>query len=324
MGFVMKILITGAGGFVGAHLIRFLKQNTEDDIFVTVLNEQEGKDIDLPVSRIYFLDINDSYAVEDIINKIKPDYMYHLAAQSSVGASWKIPSLTVSVNTVGTTNIFEAVRKSELKTRILLIGSSEQYGTVGKENLPTGETTPIQPSNPYAVSKIAQELMAKLYAKSYGLDIVTVRAFNHIGPGQSAAFVIPDWASQIAEIELGKREPVIRVGNTTVKRDLTDVRDVVRAYHMLMTMAKSGEVYNVGSGKNYKLSDILELMISQSQRPDIQIYNDKDKFRPSDTPEVLSNISKICEATGWQPEIGIEETIRDVIDYFRNTINFQE
>ena len=314
----MTILITGAAGFVGSHLIDFLQSNTGDIIYSSVLNEQEASTVRLEKDKIKIADITNAKQVDALIEEVRPNVVYHLAAQSSVGNSWKIPALTYSINIVGTTNLLESLKKYELQsTKVLLIGSAEQYGTIKPEELPVTEEHALTAANPYSISKVTQEMLAKMYVKSCGMDITMVRAFNHIGPGQNTNFVIPDWCSQIVKIEKGEQEPILKVGNISVKRDFTDVRDIVRAYYLLSQKGKAGEVYNVGTGKSLSLEDILNVMKELSVHDSVSVEIDPDKLRPADIPELIADVSKLKEATGWEPQFHVKDTIGDILNSMR-------
>jgi len=311
----MKVLIIGAAGFSGGHLIDLLSQQTDIEIFASKLKTEK---LDRSGSNITVLDLDILHKdeVSDLISQIRPDYIIQLAAISSVSYSWKEPALTFDINVIGTINILEAVRKSEINPRILLIGSAEEYGNVKPESLPIKEDCSIDPRSPYAVSKVSQEMTARMYASVYNMEIVMVRAFNHIGPGQTPVFAIPGFAEQIAKIEKGMQEPVIKVGNLSVKRDFTDVRDIVRGYWDLVRYGEAGEVYNIGSGKSYSLQTILDTLISMSNKKIITEI-DPGKFRPADIPELRADISKIYKKINWKPEIDINTTLSDILEYWR-------
>ncbi len=313
----MRVLITGAGGFVGKHLIRTLSSQSDYEIFGTALDEMEASNIDLPIDHIRLLDVTSQEQVEDLFQHVQPDQVYHLAAQSSVGLSWKVPGLTVRVNIEGTINILEAMRKMEKKGKILLIGSAEQYGKVTAKDLPICEAQEVVAGNPYSISKIAQEQLAAIYKEAYGLQVCIVRAFNHIGVGQRPDFVISDWAHQIVEIEQGKKEPKLYVGNLKVRRDFTDVRDIVQAYVLIMDKGINGEIYNVGSGKSISLETVLQTMISLSTQKDIEICVDPAKLRASDIEDLVADNKKLVEATGWKKTISLEETLKDILESLR-------
>ncbi len=315
----MRVLITGAGGFVGKHLIEAISAQTDYEIFATALDEKEASNIDLPEDHITLIDITDKDKVQALFEKVKPEQIYHLAAQSSVGLSWKIPAVTLRVNIEGTLNILEAMRCQDMSgNKILLIGSAEQYGKVTAADLPIGEEQAVVAGNPYAISKIAQEQLAAIYKDAYGMNVCIVRAFNHIGTGQRPDFVISDWAHQIVEIERGEKEPKLFVGNIKVRRDFTDVRDIVRAYMLIMEKGESGQIYNVGSGKSISLEELLQTMISLSKRKDITVEVDSAKVRAADIEDLVSDNRKLVETTGWKKTIPLEQTLTDILDSLRN------
>lgn len=313
----MRIIITGAAGFAAAHLIRAIQTQGRDEIFAWVKDEEEAKRVQLDQEHIYIVDITDKDRVWAGLEEIRPQQVYHLAAQASVGLSWKIPALTMEVNAVGTIHLLEGLRTFAPEAKLLLIGSAEQYGNVTPDQLPIKESRELEGVNPYSVSKMTQELMAQMYVKRYHMHIVMVRAFNHIGPGQALNFVIPDWCSQIAAIEKEKQEPVIRVGNIQVRRDFTDVRDIVSAYMKLIEQGRSGQIYNVGSGISYSLEQILQRIIAASTREGIRYEVDPEKLRPADVEELRADITKLRQETGWKPQYTMEQSIDDILKEMR-------
>jgi len=312
----MKAFITGISGFVGGYLCSLLH---EEGFRVSGSKlGHEGLPPNLPEgTEIVDMDITDGEAVADRIRRARPDILFHLAAQSSVALSWKKPKLTFDVNVGGTLNLLDAIRDSAPQCKVLLIGSSEEYGKVRPEDMPLSEGCGIQPANPYAVSKLSQEMMGTVYASSYGLRITMVRAFNHTGPRQAPTFVISDFARRIAMIEKGLIPPVLKTGNLDAVRDFSDVRDIVRGYFMLGSLGSSGEKYNIGSGRGYPIGQLLDMLLSMSGTA-IRIEADPERMRPSDVPVLICDNSKIKRETGWQPEIPMERTLRDVLDYWRN------
>lgn len=312
----MKVLIIGSAGFVGGHLIHYLGSLPYIEVFASKLSNEKVEIQGISAINILNLDILNNNEVESTLKKICPDYIIHLAAQSSVAFSWKEPALTFNINLIGTINILEAIRKTSIHSRILLIGSAEEYGNIRPGELPISESRNISPGNPYAVSKASQEMVARMYGNAYNVEIVMVRAFNHIGPGQSPVFVISDFAKQIVEIEKGLHNPVILVGNLDAKRDFTDVRDIVKGYWMLVQNGIKGEVYNIGSGKSYSIKNLLNKMIGMSSQK-IEIQTDPDKIRLADIPELRADISKITSHVHWQPLIDIDATLSDILDYWR-------
>ncbi|NEX02300.1 GDPmannose 4,6-dehydratase [Pseudobutyrivibrio sp. NOR37] len=314
----MKSLVIGGAGFVGAYLVRHLKNDLGQDVVVTKM-EHESLDIDgidMNSIEIENLNILNEDEIVELFNKDRPDYIFHLAAQSSVSVSWKNPKLTVDVNIKGAVNLLEALRKIDFKPRTLIIGSGEEYGHIRANETPITEDNNTRPGNIYAATKACQNMLGKIYADAYGLDVVMVRAFNHIGPNQTPLFVVADFCQQVAMIEAGKQEPVIRVGNLSAARDFTDVRDVVRAYAMLVEKGESGETYNVGSGKAVVIDDILRMILKNSTK-EIKVEVDTNKLRPVDVPIIEADITKLQQATGWAKEIELERTIRETLDYWR-------
>lgn len=307
----MKSLVIGAAGFVGYYLIKELV-NQGDEVFATKLSF-ENLDETLNCTT-YDLDITNYNEVYKVINEIHPEAIYHLAAQSSVTTSWKKPQLTANINFIGTINVLEACREICPDSRILLVGSSEEYGSVNISNK-INEDISLNPKNIYALTKAACESLAKIYVEAYNMNIMTTRSFNHIGPRQLPNFVIPDFCSQVAKIEKGLQEPIIRVGNLNSYRDFTDVRDIVNAYYMIVSKGISGETYNVGSGKALKIGDILDIILSNSTK-EIKVEIDKNKFRPIDIPKVEADISKI-KNLGWTPKYDVNDSIISILNYYR-------
>lgn len=309
----MNVLVIGAGGFVGHYLLDALSK-TNDNIFATKL---ESEKINSTGSKIYDLDITDAEAVSSLFEEVRPDCVYHLAAQSSAALSWKKPQLTMNINVIGVLNILETIRALDLKTRLLLVGSGEEYGYVRPEDIPIKEDTPVHPANIYAVSKLTQNLIGGLYVKAYDMDIISVRAFNHIGPMQAPAFVASDFSKQVADIEKGLNAPEIHVGNLEAIRDFTDVRDVVRAYLLIMSKGIKGKTYNVGGGTVCKISEILSRILVLSDIK-IDVITDKDKLRPLDAPEISADISLLKADTDWKPEYPLDQTLKEMLDYWRS------
>lgn len=261
-------------------------------------------------------DLRDQIATKHTIAEVRPDYIFHLAAQSFVPTSWKAPVETVTTNMVGQINIMEALRDLGLETRMQIAGSSEEYGMVYEDEVPIKETNPLRPLSPYGVSKVGQDLLGYQYFQSYGLNIVRTRAFNHTGPRRGEVFVSSNFSKQVAEIEKGKKPPVIHVGNLTARRDFTDVRDMVKGYWLSLEKGEPGDVYNLGSGKDYTVQAIIDLLLEMTHL-DIKIQEDPERMRPSDVQILLADRSKFSELTGWEPEIPFEKTLQDLLDYWR-------
>lgn len=317
----MRALIIGGAGFVGEYLTNHIKESYSWDIVVTKLANETIK---MPDGvEVIDLDILDIKQVKAVMESYKPNYIFHLAAQSSVALSWKNPSITVDVNIKGSLNVLDAIREMQNKPRILLVGSSEEYGYIKNEESPVKEETVLRPGNIYAATKAAQNMIGSIYAKAYDLDIIMVRAFNHIGPNQSPTFVVADFCKQVAEIEKGNHEPIIKVGNLKAKRDFTDVRDVVKAYTTLIKCGEKGETYNVGSGKSIMIEDILQMILNQS-KTEIKVEIDEHKLRPIDIEDFQADIAKIKKDTKWEKTIPIENTISDTLNYWRNNIEIRK
>ncbi len=312
----MKALIIGAAGFVGGHLMRCLREEWGWEIGATKMARETITRDDV---EIYDLDLADQAAIAMVLGQARPDVIFHLAAQSSVALSWQQPELTVNVNVNGTLHLLDAVRALSWKPRILLIGSGEEYGKIRPGDLPLAEDTPVRPGNLYAATKAAQNMIGSIYADAYQMELVMVRAFNHVGPGQNPMFVVSDFCKQVAEAEKGLREPVMRVGNLSSKRDFTDVRDVVRAYALLIQKGKAGETYNVGSGKALSIRDLLDQILSLSTA-DIRVETDAAKFRPVDIPVIEADTAKLRACTGWKPLIPLEQTLRETLDDWRDRL----
>ena len=311
----MKALIIGGAGFVGGYLIREL-DSAGQEVFATCL---ENENISGNCS-VRTLNILDADAVSEVIGGIKPDVIYHLAAQSSVSLSWKKPQLTADINVIGTINVLEAVKNCEKKDiRLILIGSGEEYGFIRKDACPLTEEEPLNPGNIYAATKACQGMLGEIYARAYKMDIIMVRAFNHSGPQQLPMFVISDFCRQIALIEKGDSPAVMSVGNLAAKRDFTDVRDVVRAYRLLGEKGVSGRTYNVGRGKAVEIQYILDTALSFSQK-EIEVKQDPARMRASDIPVIEPDVSRISGDTGWKAEISMEKTIEDTLNYWRNAL----
>ena len=312
----MKAMVIGGAGFVGAYLIRHLRDELQWETVVTKMPHEEITESGVCVVN---LNILEPESVSKLLKQEEPDYIFHLAAQSSVAVSWKNPGLTIDVNVKGAVNVLDAVREMKKSPRVLLIGSGEEYGHIREGESPITEENALRPGNIYAATKTCQNMIGSIYAEAYHLDIMMVRAFNHIGPNQMPIFVVADFCKQVAEIEAGQREAVLRVGNLSAKRDFTDVRDVVRAYGMLIQKGVAGETYNVGSGNAIAIQQILDMIVEKSIC-EISVEVDPQKLRPVDVPIIEANTEKILGQTGWKPEISLEQTIRETLDYWRKEV----
>jgi len=320
----MKVLITGISGFVGSHLAEFLLQKGFE-VYGTIRWRSRTENIEhiKKKLRLIYCDIRDASSVEKVIRESMPDFIFLLAAQSYVPASWEIPSETLITNIIGELNVFEAVRHIKISPRILVAGSSEEYGLVYRDELPIRESNPLRPLSPYAVSKVAQDLLGWQYFRSYGLNIIRTRAFNHTGPRRGEVFVTSNVAKQIAMVEAGLQKPVVMVGNLETSRDFTDVRDMVKAYWLALEKGEPGEVYNICSGKAWKIEDIVKTLLSMTNLK-IELKLDPLRMRPSDIPMLQGDYSKFHRLTGWRPEIPLEKTLFDLLDYWRRKIEIEK
>src|SRR6266540_2325077 len=292
------------------------------EVFGSSRWRSKSENIDHLRSRITLIesDLRDLSSVRALVELSNPSHVIHLAAQSFVGASWHQPAETLSTNVISQVNLLESIRGLRLEPRFLAVGSSEEYGMVYEDELPIRETNPLRPLSPYAVSKVAQDLMGYQYFKSYGMHIVRSRAFNHEGPRRGDVFVTSNFARQIAEIERGLRPPVIAVGDLKSRRDYTDVRDIVRGYWLLLEQGEPGEVYNLCSGRAWVIQDILDFLLAQARVQGISVREDPARLRPSDVPVLRGDATKALTAVGWRPEIPFEHTLRDILDYWRGRV----
>lgn len=302
----MKALITGSQGFVGHYLRRELEANGYE---VLGLDLQAGPDT-------IQADLLNPEEMKEAVSQAKPDAVFHLAGQADVAKSWKIPQKTMEINVIGAVNLMEAVRAFDLAVRMVIVGSSDQYGNLGEAGQLVRETLETNPQTPYAVSKKAQEEMAKVYVRSYGMNICMTRSFNHGGAGQRLGFLIPDFAAGIVQVEREQAQSM-KVGNLTSRRDFTHVKDVVRAYRLLAEKGRPGEVYNVGSGVTWSAQEILDKLCAMAACP-ILVEQDPARMRPSDTPVICCDHGKLTEDTGWEPQIPLEVILSDTLEEWRN------
>ena len=321
----MRVLITGITGFVGSHLAEYLLQQDGVDLWGTVRWRSNTESIDHVRDRIHLFecDLRDASSVRNLLEKATPDYVFHLAAQSFVPMSWHAPGETLSTNINGTLNLFEAVRSLGVSPRIHVAGSSEEYGFVHPEELPITESNPLRPLSPYAVSKAAAALLGYKYFMSYGLHIVRTRAFNHTGPRRGDVFVASGFARQLAEVRLGRRPPLIQVGNLSVVRDFTDVRDVVRAYWLALTHGNPGDVYNICSGTGVRIEDLLDMLIDLAG-VEVKVEQDPSRLRPVDVPILVGNCDRLRTATGWAPEIPFNQTLSDLLTFWTERLGVEK
>jgi len=322
----MIVLITGITGFAGSHLADYILRN-HDGVEIHGTRRWRSKEdaADHLTGHVSFheCEITDAHNVYHVVEKIKADKVFHLAAQSYVPASWDLPAETLHTNVVGQCNVLEAIKRlrfSGYDPVVLVAGSSEEYGHAERGELPIKETNPLRPLSPYAVSKVAQDFMGYQYWRSYRIRVIRTRAFNHEGPRRGEVFVVSNFAKQIAEIEKERREPVVRVGNLDAVRDFSDVRDVVRAYWQATESCTPGEVYNICSGRGFAIRDVLNILLRSSSRQGIVVEEDPQRLRPSDIPILIGDSSKFQSATGWRPTIPFEQTVLDSLNYWRARI----
>jgi GDP-4-dehydro-6-deoxy-D-mannose reductase len=313
----VRLLVTGVAGFVGGHLVGFLRAERPDVEIHGVVLPQGGVSWRGPAGvRVLEADLNDPKAAAAAVEEVRPEAVVHLAGQASVHQSWLDPALTMRTNVLGLVHLLDAARRLALRPAVLVVGSAEEYGPVGPEEIPIREEAPLRPSSPYAVSKVAQAALARLYGPAGGMRIVLTRTFHHTGPGRGEAFAESSFARQIAEIEAGRRPGVIEVGNLEAVRDFTDVRDVVRAYWMLLEKGRGGEAYNVCSGRGRRIRDLLDTLLAASSAR-VEVRVDPERLRPSDVPVQVGDPGRLRAATGWQPEIPLERTLGDLLDDWR-------
>ena len=316
-----KVLITGITGFAGSHLAEYCLGRGDAEVYGIYRWRSQMDNVKAIKNDINLIecDIRDYSSVRKAFERVKPDYCFHLAAQSFVPTSWNAPAETMTTNAVGQLNIFESVRELELNTRIQLACSSEEYGMVYADEVPIKETNPLRPLSTYGVSKVTQDLLGYQYHESYDMFIVRTRAFNHEGPRRGEVFVTSNFAKQVAEIEKGLKDPVLYVGNLEAKRDFTDVRDTVRAYWLSLEKGDAGDVYNIASGKSMKIRKMLDMLLDSTDTK-IEVKQDPERMRPSDVEILEGDASKFMNKTGWKPEIPFERTMSDLLDYWRDRL----
>jgi GDP-4-dehydro-6-deoxy-D-mannose reductase len=309
----MRALVTGIGGFVGRHLLAHLREQGDEVLGVGRASDHVGLPDTVP---LYAADLVDRAAVDTVVREVRPEAVYHLAAQSSTGESLEDPWATLANNLRAQMNLLEAVLASGSRPRVLVVGSGDEYGRVRPDEVPTDERVPLRPATPYAVSKVGQDVMGHQYFAQHGLPVVRVRPFNHTGPGQDARFVIPHFARQLAEIEARARAPVLQVGNLDVWRDFTDVRDMVRAYRLAVRLGDPGDVYNIGRGSSVRIGDVVRDLLALCRTP-VRVEVSSELVRPTDVPRQEANCARFRALTGWEPTIPWHDTLRDTFLYWR-------
>jgi GDP-4-dehydro-6-deoxy-D-mannose reductase len=313
----VRLLVTGAGGFVGGHLIELLRREAPaTSVHGVVLPHGSLAWSAAQGVRTVEADLDDPAAAAAVIEECRPDGIVHLAGQSSVHQSWLDPGGTLRTNVLGIVHLLDAARRATLRPAVLVVGSAEEYGAVSETELPIRESATLRPASPYAVSKVAQAALALLYGPAGGMRIVLTRTFHHTGPGRGEAFAESSFARQIAEIERGLRPPRIEVGNLEAVRDFTDVRDVVRAYLLLLEKGEPGQAYNVCSGRGRRIREVLDVLLAGSSAK-VEVRVDQNRLRPSDVPAQVGDPSRLRAATGWEPRIPLEQTLVDLLSDWR-------
>ncbi|MBC8076895.1 MAG: GDP-mannose 4,6-dehydratase [Chloroflexales bacterium] len=314
----MRALITGINGFVGGHLAEHLLANNWE---VWGVGRQPRLALAPLRRRVAYLSYNLEQRPEahTALAQARPDAIFHLAGQAFVPRSFDDPAGTLATNIFAQLNLLLALIELRLDARVLVSGSNEEYGRILPEHLPVDESVPLAPVSPYAVSKVAQDLLALQYHHSHGVKAIRARSFNHIGPRQDARFAVASFARQIARIEAGLQPPTLHVGNLTARRDFTDVRDMVRAYALAVEHGVPGEAYNIGSGQAVSLHAIVDTLLAQS-RAAVEVVVDPARFRPVDIPEVVCDATRFRAATGWRPTISLDQTLRDILDDWRERV----
>ena len=307
------VLVTGATGFAGGHLVEYLARS--GDVVGWGRSNPRPELAKLAVWQA--IDLLDRDRVRAAMATLRPAAVYHLAGAPNVAESWQDTVKPLEGNVLATAHLFDAIRRAGLDCRILLTGSAAVYAPSDR---PITESDPVAPSSPYALSKLAQEQLALRAFGDDGLSVIVARPFNHTGPRQTPAFVAPSMARQIALIEHGALEPVIRVGNLDARRDLSDVRDIVRAYAALMDRGRPGEIYNIGSGVGHSIATVLDALVSRSRVP-VRIETDPARLRPSEVPSLVADSTRLREVTGWQPQITFDRMLDELLGYWRQQVH---
>jgi GDP-4-dehydro-6-deoxy-D-mannose reductase len=315
----MRVLITGINGFVGGHLAEYLLSESTYDVW----GLSRSSTIDLPTLagevRLLKADLQSREEIHTALAEAAPEIIFHLAGQPFVPESFRDPAGTLQTNILGALHLFQGVIEHELQSRIVLIGTVEEYGLIRPEDLPVDEATPLRPTSPYGVSKVAQGLLGLQYHRSHKLDVVCLRPFTHIGPRQNERFVTAAFARQIACIERGLQPAVVKVGNLSACRDFTDVRDMVRAYALAAQYGAAGEIYNIGSGRSTEIRAVLDMLIAASSTT-VEVIRDEALMRPVDIPQMICDPTHFHSCTGWEPRIPLSQTLGDILDYWRAVV----
>lgn len=321
-----KILITGINGFAGSHLAEYLQTLPDVQVAGLDLSPPAGDQLERlgpAAPAVHCCDLGDAESVARIIERESPDALMHLAARAQTAGAWENAAAIMEANVVCTQTLMQAIHEKAPEARVLLISSSEVYGKVAPDDLPITEQSPLGPNNPYSTSKVAQEFIGLQYQAAFGAQVVIARPFNHIGPRQRGNFVVASLSRQIAEIEARLQDPVLYMGNTESSRDFTDVRDVVRAYYLILTRGHAGERYNVCSGTSHRISEILSILLDLAE-VEMKVESIPELMRPSDTPVVAGDSSKLRSLGEWEPAIPLKQSLRDALDYWRVQVRKQD
>ena len=311
----MKSLIIGIRSLSGIYMAQYLRSRGYAVVGTRLPGEGDRQD----EANVEVLNLLDFDSIVTVIEKHRPEYIFNFGIQSSVDYAWKHPGETVEINVNGTLNLFEAIRKTNMNPVVILVGAGEEYGRVDFRNLPAHEDIALAPGNIYAATMACQSMMAQIYHKAYGLQLVVARTFNIIGPGQSEHFAISNFCKQAVHMELGLAEPVFKIGNPNIRRDFTDIRDVVRAYWMLAQKGTAGEIYNVGSGNAVSIHQVLDCI--RKQLPfSTKLVVERERIRPVDTPMIVGNIEKLQRDVNWSAEISLEQTVCDMLYHWRKKL----
>lgn len=322
--------ITGGAGFVGSHLTDYLLANTDWNVHILLRWQDSTDNIRHLIPRIndkdrihlHYGDLNDAFSIQKAIEEIQPEYVFHLAAQSYPKTSFDSPVETLQTNIIGTASLLEALRGRDAKVHVC--SSSEIFGRVPRERLPIAEDCSLHPASPYAISKVGTDLLGRFYAEAYGMNVQTTRMFTHTGPRRGDVFAESSFAKQIAMIEAGLQEPVIKVGNLQSLRTWADVRDAVRAYHMLLTVnPQPGAYYNIGGTHTCTVGEMLNTLLRLSTTKNIRIEVDPERLRPIDADLQIPNCNKFKQHTGWVPEIPFEKTMADLTNHWRSEVRMK-
>ena len=322
----MRVLITGITGFVGSHLAEYILNEHPGNAVYGIKRWRSPRNNISAIEQkitLYDGDLNDLSSLITIMSQVKPEIVFHLAAQSFVSSSYTAPADTINTNVVGTSNLLEAIRITKIDPVIHVCSSSEVYGQVDKSQLPINESAQLNPVSPYAVSKVGEDMLAYMYHQAYKLKTIRSRMFTHSGPRRGEVFVDSFFALQLAKIEQGKQKPVLKTGNLDSVRTFCDVRDTVKAYWMLVNKCDPGEVYNIGGNRTMTIKDMLDLLLNMSSvKNDVKVEQDPKLIRPADVTLQIPDCSKFVRATGWEPSISYEQTLQDMLDYWRSEVKY--